>query len=251
MTDALAHAYAGGIYLDTSTVVVAAAAALYSNTNYTQEITYSTSSSHDLTWYTTVGGNGYMTSRTTTVGINWFIQHQRTAQFGNEYYAAGWLRNDIYGDSSISNTGLAGLVDPLKYFRTFDVVEYLTPNLQQPNYGLPDDATPISFTMKENDGTKFSYQETNSFRWSFGFTGSVGLRYACFGVSVNIDAVVVVTESHTNTITLTVGPLPPGTPYHTFVLYTRGFSFTSPNNKRDDPANKGGLELHIWDMGVT
>jgi len=251
VTDALVHAYTGGIYLDRSTVVVSAAATLYSNTQYTQKIDYSTSSSHDLTYQVNVGFVGYRSSGTHTQGITWSIVNQRTAQFGNEYYAAGWLRNDIYGGPYISHTGLAGLVDPLKQYRTFDVEEYLTPNLQQPNYGLPTGSTPTSFTIRGNDSITYTYVETSSVTWSYGFSGSVGVNFYCFGVSVNLDVTATVSSSHTNTITLIVGPLPSGTPYHTFVLYTKGFSFTEPNGSHEDPANRGGLELHVWDMGVT
>jgi hypothetical protein len=123
-----------------------------------------------------------------------------------------------------------------------DVPEYLTPDLNKPNYGLPTDAAPISFVIGGGDSVSFQYVETSSFTWSYGYSGSVGINYLGFGVSINIDTTGTGTLGHANMISFTVA-LPAGTPPHKFVVYTRGFSF--------DPNNKGGLELHIWDTGVS
>jgi hypothetical protein len=229
-------------------VVNVPAAALYSNTNYTNYVTYSNGSSHDLSFECNIGGSGFMTSQSWTQGITWGCVGQHTAQYGRRYYAVGY-----YDDSrsSVASAGLSGPVDIHEVFHTVDVPEYLTPDLSKPNYGLPTDATPISFVIGGGEYTYCQYTETSSFTWSYGFSGSVGINFGCFGASANIDVTGTVTWGHTNTITLMVGPLPAGTPHHKFVIYTRGFSFTEPNNNLNDPSNKGGLELHIWDAGVT
>jgi len=246
-TDDIGYGYRY-IYLEPAAVVNVPATALYSNTAYTQQIAYSTGSSHDLNFKSSVGSTGFLASQSWTQGFTWTIYGQHTAQFGRRYYAVGY-----YDDSSgsIFSTGLSAPFDENEPFATIDVPEYLTPDLSKPNYGLPTDATPFSFVIGGSESVSFQYMETGSFTWSFGYSGNVGISFLFFSASVKIDVTGTVTSGHTNAVTLTVGPLPAGTPHHKFVVYTRGFSFTMPSNNPYDPNNKGGLELHIWDAGVT
>jgi hypothetical protein len=241
------------IRLQPATAVLVPAAALYGNTNYTQSIGYTTSSSHDLNFKSEVGGTGFETSQTWTVGITWTTYGKKTAQLGRRYYAVGFYdQTDSAGSSPVvQRAGISAPVDPLELFRTHDVQEYLSPDLSKPNYGLPTDAKPISLVFNGSQSFTFRYHEVSSFTWSYGASGSVGINFACYGISVNIDITATVTSGYTNTITFQLGPLPAGSPDHEFVIYTRGFSFTEVNDISNDTHNKGGLELHVWDMGVV
>lgn len=239
------NAYSGpwpGIFLQHATPVIAPIGAMYSNTYYTTDMSYSSGSSHDVSFHASVGSAGFLTASSWTYGIGLGMQHVHCAQWGRYYFAVGYW-DATSGGAGIASTGLSTLVDPGEWFRTIDVSEYLTPNLALPNYGLPADSSAFSFVIGGNEHADFYYSETGSFTWSYGFSGSVGINYMFFGASVNIDVTGTVTSGHTNTITLTVGPLPPAEQHHKFVVYTRGFSFTETNHQ-------GGLELHIWDMGV-
>jgi hypothetical protein len=239
--------------LQPATVVLTPAATIYSNIAYNQGVDYSTGSSHSLSFHSSEGGTGYLSTSSWTVGVSWGVVGNNSAEFGRRYYAIGFYRNETNPYySGIRSAGLSGEFDPNEWFHTAVVQEYLTPNMSQPNYGLPTDSTAHSFNLVSGASAQFYYQETSNFQWSVGYSGSVGISFLCFSISVDIDVTVTVTSGHTNEISFTIGPMPafPEGKSEYFIVYTRGFSFTEYNHDHHDPNNKGGLELQIFDMGL-
>jgi hypothetical protein len=259
-TDSIGNA-ARHIDLQAATPVLVPYATFYVNTPYVQQASYSASSYHDLSFKSEIGGNGFQSTTSMTVGLTWTVYTMGTnveREYGREWYAVGYLDEQLYdlshggeGAIQLDNVGLSRVYDQYVLVNTQDVQEYLTPVLTKPNYGLPSNSVPIGVHMDGQQSFTFSYSETGSVTWSYGASGSVGINFLCFGFSVNIDTTATVTQGHTDTVTFLLGPMPVGEPYHTFVIYTGGFSFTEPNNNPSDPANEGGLELHIWDMGAN
>jgi hypothetical protein len=226
------------IWIERAAIVNVPAAALYSNTLYNQLMTYQSTSWHTLSFKSSVGSTGFLSSSSMTKSFLWGITGYNDSYIAKRYYAVGFYDETT---SSLKSAGLSDQVDPYEDWRQYNVPEYLVPDPNKSNYDLPTDSTPEWFAIYGDSPTSFSYEETGSFTWSRGYSGSVGVNFLCFGVSVNIDTTSTVTSGYTNTVSFQV-LLPPGAPTHKFLVYTRGFSFTDND--------KGGLELHLWDLGV-
>ena len=250
ITDANAHGYLPNINLDTSTQVIVPYATLYSNTPYVDHMTYSVSSSHDETFDINVGVLGYSTANTWSVGISWSIHHQQTRVWGDQYYALAWYGLDQWGVPCPIKAGVDKLVNPNSGGQSLNAMEYLpTPDVHLTNCGLPGEYVAKAYKLDPDQDISFSYAEAGTVQWKYGFSGSVGISYQGFGIDIDIGCYATSTSGHESSVDLKIY-VPPGDTAHWFVLYTKGFSFLLPSGPKNDPNNKAGLELHVWDAGA-
>jgi len=227
------------IDLEPRQVVIVPYAALYSNTQYCQLMTYTSTSYHDLSFSASVGSTGFESTQAMTVSFSWGVKQRNDSYIGKHYYAVGYWDQEPNG--GLKNTGINGEVDPNEGWRQFNISEYLVPDSNKPNYGLPSGSQAKWYGIYGNSPVSFHYSETSSFTWSYGFSGSLGINFDFFGVSVNLDVTATVTSGHTNEVDFSI-LLPDGAPTHKFLVYTQGFTFIENVT--------GGLEVHLWDLGV-
>jgi hypothetical protein len=245
------------IWLDRSSWVDVPISAIFSNTNYVQDISYWSESWHDDSFTVNGAGNGFMCRSTWSNTIGWGIQGVATQKWAKRYFAASYY--DTSGcdipNPGIVRSGISAQL-PGEQYRGVVVQEYLpTPNANplDPTHGEPGPCLTISLAGSSHVGGKYS--ETDSQTWFAGFQGSLGIQFVTFGFSMNIDVTVSKTSGHSSGLTFSILRTDPQTsPLHMFVLYTpatnnHNFENINPNDL-NSTNNVAGYELHIWDAGV-
>lgn len=219
------------IYMERSTIVNVPAAALFSNTKYAT-LYYGTSQkssfSHELSF--SVANQGIGTGYTTTISCEYiFGVEPLTKCYVTRWHYAATYYNDY--EKRIVKTGIAGSEDYWGW-GTLSTEEYIDPNKLTSGY--------VDFPLARGTFIQATYREEGSYTWSARMGVPFAISYKAFGVTINLD--VTVTSTGTNWVTYVVdrrGDTNPDTLI--FRVYTGG-AFYDPNNQ------KGGIELHVWDM---
>jgi hypothetical protein len=152
-----------------------------------------------------------------------------------EHYAASWWdASGSYG-CNLSYSGIAG-AEPTWYIST----ELLTADYLDPN-NLPDQNYKDS-NLASGVPVTFHYSESGEYTWNTATPFAVS--YLAFGVTVHLDTTVSIYASCRVSYEIynTSGSS------HKFRMYTCG-GVLDPDT--GGGGGTGGMELHVWDMGVT
>lgn len=165
------------------------------------------------------------------------------------YYAVSYWDESLsyYPNPTLAKTGISDQVDPNELWSGIYTPEYIHPeNLQSGTY--------YWFDLAGNGYEDYAYSETSSRTWSVSASASVpfAISYSHFGVVLNLDVTVSVTSGFSNDVYFEVDRRgePDNAPAHRFYIYTPEFSIILNPANHYSGDNRGGVELHIWDMGV-
>jgi len=226
------------VCLSRSAVVDVTSAALFSNTQYatlTYVLTQGHTVSHSLGFHLSAGlgvDTGYTTSETVEFSVAVTTLPNEKVHVSQRHYAASyWDSSGIYGNPpSIIYSGIAGKDKTWGIDRLTLSADYLDSN------SLPPDSY-VDHRIDPGGPITFSYSESGQYTWKTGT--AFGISYMAFGMSLSLET----TVSTYSTCTVSYTIQNTSGQRHRFRAYTCGATL--------NPSSTGGMELHVWDMGVS
>lgn len=222
------------IDLGRSAIVKVPAAALFSNTKYaTLSYGMETTSSFSHTLSFSVAGSGVSTGYSTTTSAEYtFIVDPLIQAYVEKYHYAATYWDDTI--QSVVKSGISG-AKPEWGWGTVPTEEYLDPNNLPSGYK--------DFPIAYGTSKQARYTETGSYTWSATAGVPFAMIYEAFGSILSLDTTVTTTSGATNWVSYLIDRR--GDTNTTPVLYFRAYTsgaILDPDNE------KGGMELHVWDI---
>jgi hypothetical protein len=230
------------IEISPSAEVNVPSAALFSNSQYAT-LRYGAESSstfsHTVNFNVAIAGisTGYTSSLSVSYGFEvapTFASYWRKPYYATTYYSDGYMSR--WG---IVSAGIAGEV-PNWYWGSAPTQEYIDPNTLTQGY--------FDFPCANGTLNWYHYKETGSYTWSASSGVGFAISYRAFSLSIGVDVTVTVTSSAESWVTFEVDRRSEASPgIRMFRAYAPGWPLNPSKNSGE---GIGGMELHIWEIGV-